>query len=154
VDQLLHESVSRVHESRGGPINPGILTVAMEGVGELSVRHGALFLGAVRNDGLVLREEDPLRSAAMAEHTLPFLTPVAARIVRALKEPVALGDVVETLFYEWSRSVARLCIGLRRLGTGGAFLLTPRPHGSLLEMYNGLPYSRLSAAVILGVLER
>src|SRR5207245_7027189 len=113
---------------------------------------------AVRKEGLVLKQADPLGSDLVSDYLGPFLTPSAARIRdvlnRRLSRRYSLEFVCRELFVEWARSVARLCIGLRRFGTGGAFLLSPRPRTASLEIHNGLAYRRVSAAVILGVLEK
>jgi hypothetical protein len=54
----------------------------------------------------------------------------------------------------WVTSIARLCIGLRLRGTGGAFLLSPKPIKHMLQVKHAFPYARLSDACILSVLDQ
>jgi hypothetical protein len=53
----------------------------------------------------------------------------------------------------WATSIARLCIGLRQRGTGGAFLLTPKPIERMLQVKHSFAYPRLGDAAILRVLD-
>ena len=53
----------------------------------------------------------------------------------------------------WVTCVARLCIGLRQRGTGGAFLLTPKPAEHVLQIKHSFAYKRLGDAAILKVLD-
>ncbi len=153
VDQIVHRNVHLYRERLGGFSHPGVLTVAMDGVGALSAYHGDLFLAALRQDIVVLREEDVLRSTAIANRILPFLKPIAARIRAAVNPSQVASSIEAELFNEWSTTVARICIGLRRAGTGGALLISPRPRRRLLDVSHVLPYSRLGHAVVLRVLD-
>jgi hypothetical protein len=57
------------------------------------------------------------------------------------------------LFDAWTDTVARICIGLRRLGTGGSLLITPTPIVSMLDIVHRFRYRRLGDATILNVLD-
>jgi len=153
VDQIVHENVRRNRESRGGFNNPGILTITVDAVGELSIYHGNLFLGGVRQDQLIIRMDDALRSEMVAARVLPTLAPLASRIATALRTPKESSLLLRKLFEQWSDTVARLCIGLRRLGTGGAFLISPSPIDDLLDVSHAFSYHRLGQTVILRVLD-
>ncbi len=153
LDQIVHRNVRLHREGEGGFQHPGVLTVAMDGVGALSAYHGDLFLAALRQDIVVLREEDALRSTAIANRILPFLKPIAMRIRAALGPSQISSSIEDQLFDEWSTTVARICIGLRRAGTGGALLISSRPRGDLLDVSHALPYSCLGHAVVLRVLD-
>jgi len=153
VDQIVHESRSLNRESEGGFSNPGTLTVTMDSVGELSVYHHDLFLGGLRQDRLVLFENDALRSESLLAHITPALKPAALQIARALGTPKIAARVLARLLHEWSNTIARLCIGLRRLGTGGAFLISPSPIQKLLQITHQLPYRRLGDSAMLRVLD-
>ncbi len=78
----------------------------------------------------------------------------AEPIVRALDDRVSVIDTFYLLFTTWQNTVGRLLIGLRRLGTGGAFLLTPRPYARGIHIGQPFPYSRLKDATILSVLDK
>jgi hypothetical protein len=153
VDQIVHQSGSLNREDEGALPNPRTLTVTMDSVGELSVYHDDLFLGALRQDRLVTRENDALRSHSLRARVAPTLRPAAAHIARAVGTPKIAAPVLERLFNEWSNTLARLCIGLRRLGTGGAFLISPKPIQELLDIAHQLPYRRLGDSAILRVLD-
>jgi len=124
VDQLVHANVFLNRETVGGFANPGRLTVTMDAVGALSVFHRRLFLGGLRQDQLITRESDGLGSEKVYRRITPAFEPVARAIVTALKGTADSGEILSSLFWEWSRTVQRLSIGLRRLGTGGAFLMS------------------------------
>jgi hypothetical protein len=140
--------------------NPGILTVVMDGPGELSAYRGDLFLGGIRKDRLVSREQDAFSSHTLFGKIMPHLALYAEKIARALRPQaaeVAPEDVLSaaySLFAEWVRTVSRVCIALRRTGTGGALLITPSPLAEHLDLHLELPYSRVQDAIILGVLDR
>ena len=68
----------------------------------------------------------------------------------AAEEPVS---ILADLFGAWADTVARLCIGLRRLGTGGSFLFTPRPLPDALDIVHKFSYTRLGDSVVLRVLD-
>lgn len=83
VDQLVHQNVSLNREGDGGSGNLGILTIVMEGTGELSVYHGSLFLGSLRQDRLITSEHDALSSASVEVKIMPALTAAASKITVA-----------------------------------------------------------------------
>lgn len=154
VDQIVHTNVRRNRESiKGSATNPGLLTVIVDAAGALSVYHGDLFLAGLRQDQLITRESPVLRSDILTPHIASALTPVAVRIASALGAEFEPRCVLAALCYEWSRTLERLCIGLRRLGTGGAFLISPRPFDRFLDITYRFPYQRLGSALILGVLD-
>lgn len=153
LDQLVGHNVSLHRESHTGFSSLGIITVGMDGVGELSVCHGDLFLGALRQDRLVKQENDALRSKALAKRIIPYLIPIAARIAKVDGIPTDERALTDSLFDLWSTTVARLCIGLRRMGTGGSFLMSPNPNHALLELVHPFPYHRLCSAAVLHVLD-
>jgi len=84
VDQIVHQNIWLNREASEGFANPGALTVTMESFGELSVHHGNLFLGGLRQDQLLTRENDALRSPMVAMRIAPALRSAARQIARAL----------------------------------------------------------------------
>ena len=154
IDQIVLRNVHLHREASGCFPHPGVLTVVMDGVGALSAYHGEFFLAGLRQDLVVLSEEDALRSTAITNHILPFLKPIAVRIRAAVGSSQTTTAMIEPqLFEEWATTVARICIGLRRAGTGGALLISPRPRRKLLHVSHALPYSRLGHAGMLRVLD-
>jgi hypothetical protein len=131
----------------------------MEGPGELAAYRRNLFLGAVRKDRVVHREQDALSSSPLFNKIVPHLMPYAEKIARALRpdvrdaSPDDIRKAVVELFENWIRTVSRLCIALRRAGTGGALLITPSPLWDHLEPHFELPYSRVQDSMILGMLD-
>ena len=154
VDQLAQTNVRLNREGRSGFRNPGILTVNTEGIGDLSVYHGNIFLGAVRSQRLVTSEQDALRSRQVAERILPSFAHLASRVATAVGDPIDASFALAYLFESWSDTVARLCIGLRRLGTGGSLLFTPKPILGSLDISYRMAYKRLGDSMILRVLDR
>jgi hypothetical protein len=155
LDQLLHHNLHVNRERAGGYGVSGVLTVVMDGIGCISVYHDSLLIGRVRQDQLILREHNALGSKSMFRRIAPFLAPMAAQIVKhAAPVSATATDITNELFNSWVETISRLCIGLRRLGTGGAFLISPAPVESALEMNNRFPYRRLRDAAVLGCLEQ
>ncbi|WP_316177898.1 MULTISPECIES: putative sensor domain DACNV-containing protein [unclassified Bradyrhizobium] len=152
VDQLVEQNVWFHRESDGGFVNPGLLTVTMDGIGDISVYHGSLFLGGLKAQNLVTRESDALNSNIVSEHVFHALEPFAKAIARVLDSD-SEANIGGALMEVWATSIARLCIGLRQHGTGGAFLLTPTPIRDVLQVKHPLTYSRLRDAAILNVLD-
>jgi hypothetical protein len=154
VDQIAQRNIWLYKEKESGFEHPGILTIAMDGVGALSAYHGDLFLVGLRQDVLVLREEPVLRSATVTRFILRALRPIAARIHEVITPHPDRTAVENSLLEEWATTVSRICIGLRRAASGGVLLITPRPRVDLLDVTNALPYSRLGHAMILRVLDQ
>ncbi|MBI3621241.1 MAG: hypothetical protein HY208_03540 [Nitrospirae bacterium] len=154
VDQIVHANIQYNREAvDGGTANPGLLTVTVDAAGALSVYHKNLFLAGLRQDQLITREDPALRSRIVVASIASTLMPIASRVAEALGTPKDLHRIFTAVSEEWSRTVERLCIGLRRLGTGGAFLISPSPFDRLLDVTYRFPYQRLSSAAILSVLD-
>ena len=152
VDQLVQQNVMWHRESNGGFANPGLLTITMDGIGDISAYHGNIFLGGLKAQALVTREHDALESKMVSRYASDAFVPFAQAIASVLD-----GDEVAALshlLYVWRGCIARLCIGLRQRGTGGAFLLTPKPIKRLLQVGHQFEYHRLRDAAILRVLDQ
>jgi hypothetical protein len=153
VDQLVGSNIRLHREAFGGFTRPGVLTVTMDGVGALSVYHGDLLLCALRQNDFVTRENDALRSRMVTDRVLPAFTRPASQIALALSDTGESSALLKLLFDEWVNAIARICIGLRRAGTGGSLLLTPTPLSGMLDIVHRLPYRRLGDSAILKVLD-
>lgn len=152
-DQLVQRNIRLNREATSGFSHPGLLTIAIDGVGDISAYHGDYFLGALRAQVLVTREYDALRSPMVARRIMPALVPAAIGISHSLNGWTDVEEMSASLFEAWANMVSRLCIGLRRFGTGGALLITPRPVLNTLQIAHQFPYRRLGDAVILDVLD-
>jgi hypothetical protein len=119
----------------------------IQGVGELAAFHSSLFLGVYRQDRIIDKEVAALDSAAVVGIASGTLAKSAADIARYLGEDKAA--VLEGLLYDWEMAVARLCLGIRRGGTGGALIVSPRPKGRYLKVAFGLQYQRLANALAM-----
>jgi hypothetical protein len=150
-DQLVQQNIRLNRESSGGFSAPGIVTVNVDGVGDISVYHGSLFLGRLRQDQVVTQETDALHSIIIARRVIPALAPAARSIARALGTPAKAKPGL--LFEAWTDTIARICIGLRRLGTGGSLLITPKPIADMLDLVHRFRYRRLGDSTILNVLD-
>lgn len=154
LDQLVHRNVHLHHESDGAFSPPGVLSVHMDGIGALSVYHGGLFLASLQQDRLVRGENDAFGSDQVADRVLLQLAPFAAQIAAAIgEEGVDSESARLDLGRAWRSTISRLCIGLRRIGTGGAFLLTPEPIDEYLSVGTRLEYGRLRDSFLLSVLD-
>lgn len=153
LDQTVQHNVRLHREGQGGFSYPGIVTVVMDGVGSLSVYHRGLFLGGLQRHGIVVHEHDALRSPAVAARIVPAFRLIASRISEAVGKPLSPAQVERDLFDQWCTTIARICIGLRRGGAGGALLISPRPIPHLLEVSHPIDYRRLGHSGILGVLD-
>ena len=153
VDQRVHENVGIHREATKGFSNPGLFTVTMEGVGHILVTHGPLFLCELKESSIIDRQTDVLVAKVLGPWIIPPFLQVAEYIARTVPGIGKSSDVAAALFHEWANAVARICIGLRRSGTGGSLLLTPSPLLSLLEIVHPLPYKRLYEAIVLKVLD-
>jgi hypothetical protein len=153
IDQLVHSNVILHREPGSGMGNPGIFTVAVDAIGSLSVYHRSVFLAGLRHDRVFLSEPDALHSEFIHSRISPVLLPSARRIGAVLGKPEASAQAHALLFDNWAAVVARLCIGLRRLGTGGAFLISPAPLRPHLDVSNRFTYQRMCDALVLSVLD-
>ncbi|TYL88052.1 hypothetical protein FXB40_39195 [Bradyrhizobium rifense] len=153
VDQLVQENKRINREVSGGFSNPGLLTVVMDGVGDISAYHGSLFLGGLKAQSLVTRESDALGSMLVAEYVAYAFEPFAKAIHRVVGGKSDEMEILDFLVRACEASIARLCIGLKQRGTGGAFLLTPTPMDALLAVKHAFEYPRLMNATILRVLD-
>jgi hypothetical protein len=153
VDQQVGQSVRLHQESQGGFSNPGILTVTMDGVGDISAYHGDLFLGGLKAQALITRENDALRSEMVAKYAFDALAPFAKATAHVLGDDKREAEILWDLFGMWVTSIARICIGLRQRGTGGALLLTPKPINRSLQVGRPFDYPRLRDSAILRVLD-
>jgi len=153
VDQLVQQNVRWQRESDGGFGNPGQLTVTTDGIGDISAYHGNLFLGGLKAQALITRENDALKSKIVFEYAFDALAPFAKPIACVLDGDEDEAEILANLVSMWATSIARLCIGLRQRGTGGAFLLTPEPIRQMLQVRHPFAYPRLMNAAILRVLD-
>jgi hypothetical protein len=154
VDQMIHVNVRMNREGTHGFANPGIFNIEMDGVGALSVYSDRLFFGALRQDQLITREHDALNSEMVWNRIAPFLLPVAHKIAKVAGDPDKKPDkILKVLFSGWTEIIARLCIGLRRVNSGGAFLISPTPVSDLLDVTHSLSYRRLGDSALLSVLD-
>ena len=150
VDQLVQQNVFMTREETTGFANPGILTIRIDGVGKLSVYQGLMFLGSIRDDRWVKKENDALRSKLVSQRVGPSIAPFVDAIGRQWNGHSS-DDVQERLISAWTRTVARLCIGIRRRNTGGALLITNQPIWQMLSGGYRIRYHRLSEAMVLQV---
>jgi hypothetical protein len=153
IDQLVQQNVRLNREVVEGFDNPGVLTISVDGVGELSAYHGTVFLGGLRANKLLFRENDALRSSLVFNRIHPALASPAAGIANVLGAPEDASGIVYRLYNAWARTVARLCIGLRRLGSGGSLIITASPVFASLDIINKFQYTRLGDSMILQVLD-
>jgi hypothetical protein len=154
LDQQVQQNVGWHRESSQGYFpNPGLLTITMDGIGDISAYHGDLFLGGLKAQTFITRESDALKSKIISEYAFDGLASFAKAIARVLDSEQGEAEILADLVRMWVSCIARLCIGLRQRGTGGAFLLTPKPIERILQVKHPFTYPRLGDAAILRVLD-
>ncbi len=153
VDQLVATNMHLNRENIGGFSNPGILTVIIDRPGDLTAYHGHIFLASLRAQRLLLSEADVFSSEALIRRLSPTFSQRALAITSAINKtiPSDYDDqrALNALLSAWKATVARICIGLRRTGTGGTLLITPKPNQKLLSTSYGFQYERLGSAITL-----
>ncbi len=154
VDQLVQHNIRLNREAVSGFAGLGIVTVKIEGVADISVYHADVFLGRLTQENLVTQETDALGSAIITNCLVPKLRPVAESIALALKGGERGDKIMPLLLEAWINTVSRICIGLRRLGTGGSLLITPKPLKQHLEIVHPFNYPRLGDSTALNVLDK
>ncbi|WP_342712995.1 hypothetical protein AAFG13_19195 [Bradyrhizobium sp. B124] len=110
-------------------------------------------MGGLKAQTFITREFDALGSDIVSEYASDALAPFAKATAHVLDRTGRESEILARLERMWVTSIARLCIGLRQRGTGGAFLLTPKPIKRMLQVKTQLAYPRLGDAAILRVLE-
>jgi hypothetical protein len=156
VDQRVADNVQINREPASGFGFPGIVTINIDGVGELSVYHSHLFLGGLNGSEVTIKENDALNSRVMRARILPDVFPFAVAIAQTVHgqfDAEHVTDYTQQLMTGWSNTIARICIGLRRMGAGGSLLITPSPKLSDLEIAWPIEYPRVGDSLILGVLD-
>lgn len=126
-DQLIHHNVLMNWESRHGFSFPGLLTVNMEGPGDLSIYSGSLFIACLQQDQVISFEPNSLWSQLVVRKLLPSFKPVGSVVAKLIELKLDRARCLRQLHAAWVKTVSRMCIGLKRQGAGGAFLITPEP---------------------------
>ncbi|HEX7864357.1 MAG TPA: hypothetical protein VF555_05385 [Variovorax sp.] len=156
VDQLVGTNASLNREGSGFH-NPGQLTISIDRPGDITAYHGGIYLGSLRAQKIIKSESEPFGSPVIFDKIIPGYMPVAEAIEAVVSKVVESenppAQIAALLCEEWSSALARLCIGLRRFGTGGAFIITPKAVVSLLKVGQPFIYKRLASSLALGVLD-
>jgi len=128
-----------------------ILTVKIEAVGDVSIYTGDLFIARLKQNQIIEKEVDIFNSQFLRNRNRSLFALRGSQI--ALFTKVDSNSILNQLTDEWSSSIARICISLRRLGTGGSLLISSNPNLSKLDIVNKFLYHRLRDATILKVLD-
>ena len=157
VDQLVGMNTYLNREDEVGFTKPGLLTIVIDRPGDLTAYHGNLFLGALRAQKIIRYESEPFRSSIILKKLNSTLSPISIAICNAVKAQVSADDLevgmLDRLINSWESTIARICIGLRRMGTGGALIITPSPLLDLLSIGREFEYERLAASLALELLD-
>lgn len=154
LDQRVHYNMSLYNE-RGAPIQPGVFTAEIDGIGQLSVYHESVFLGALKYDTVITEQIDALYATAVLKKVRPNLSTVSAAICAALNtsKKQHRDHIARELRDTWVETVQRICIGVQRAGTGGTIIITGVPPEELLSTGYTLEYGRPADAVPGAVLQ-
>lgn len=157
VDQLVGTNTHLNRENIGGFSIPGILTIKIDRPGDLTAYHESIFLCSLRAQRLLLNEAEVFDSEAIIGRLIPAFKQRASAISSAINKAILVSYddqlVLNNLLSSWKATVARICIGLRRMGTGGTLIITPSPNQELLSISHGFQYERLGTALTLQVLD-
>jgi hypothetical protein len=156
VDQLVGTNASLNREGSGFK-NPGQLTISIDRPGDITAYHGGIYLGSLRAQKIIKSESEPFSSSIISDKIVPIYMPIAQAIENVISKVVKFEDppvqIAALLCGEWGSALARLCIGLRRFGTGGAFIITPKAVKNLLKVGQPFTYKRLANSLALGALD-
>lgn len=156
VDQLANVN-TRLHlEREKGFGYSGIATINIDRPGELSVYHGRIFLGALRSQQVILCEPDALRSDSIVDRLIPVFQPYASATVDVLRQADLKcddDDVLAWLLERWAQAIARICMSIRREGTGGALVVTSDSTQPALSGVHYFDYNRLASAIVLHAID-
>lgn len=153
VDQLVGANTHLNRESEGGFASPGVFTVVIENPGSLAVYHGWVFLGAVRSQDVILKETDVLGGSQLQNKISPYLLQTADAVTSVLQGKCERRAILRAMLETWESTIARICIGLRRVGTGASLLIAQNPRFDLLSIVNRVEYSRLRDSLALNALD-
>jgi Probable sensor domain DACNV len=151
LDQRVHYNVMTCRERQAGWGQPGEFTLVVNGVGEISAFSDRLFLGTYRPGRVISKEVDAIGSSAVRRRISPVIRSNALCIARFIGEKPS--KVLDELHTGWEAVVARLCIGMRRVGVGGALVLSSSPITNELSVGLGFNYDRLADAMELSQLQ-
>ena len=158
VDQLVGTNIFLNREEESGFANPGILTLIIDRPGDLTAYHGVIFLGSLRAQKIILAESEPFASPMIRHKLSSIFASASAAVSDVIRANVTTEysaiHVLAHLQREWEATVARICIGLRRIGTGGALIITPNPLFEALSVGQSFNYERLATSLALNVLDK
>ncbi len=148
IDQSVHYSTFVMKESVTGVEMPGILQAVIQGLGDIAVYSSYLFLGSLRQDSLITRQQGVLEGGPVHEKLLPSIREFQGRIAEKVgKSQYDLrGHWDESLEDNWISALCRILIGIRRYGHGGAILISDTK-ASLTPKY-ALQYPRLAKSLV------
>jgi hypothetical protein len=147
IDQVVHQSTFVHKESDAGPETPGSFQVSAEGVGEIAVHPGYIFVGRLRQNILVTSELAALDYGPVNKKLSRQIEIFQSKVKRLVgdAEYDRRGHWNAGLQDEWITALSRILIGVKRYGHGGAVLLSDKSDG-LTARYD-LKYPRLSDAL-------
>jgi Probable sensor domain DACNV len=148
IDQSVHYSTFVMKETDTGVEIPGIFQAVIEGLGDIAVYRRYVFLGSLRQDTLVTKQQRVLQNGPVHEKLLPSIRGFQNRIARKVgrSQYDLRGHWDESLEDMWVSALCRILIGIRRYGHGGAILISDRNIG--LKPKYSLQYPRLAKSLV------
>jgi len=148
IDQSVHYSTFVMKETDTGAELPGIFQAVIQGLGDIAVYRSYLFLGSLRQDSLVTRQQRVLESGPVYEKLLPSIRKLQGRIAKKVgrNQYDLRGHWDESLEDNWISALCRILIGIRRYGHGGAILISDSDVG--LKPKYSLRYPRLAKSLV------
>lgn len=147
IDQSVHYSTFVVKEASSGPEMPGMFQAVIQGTGEIAAHKTYLFLGSLKQDTLVKRQQrvfqsGPVHSKLMRSIKI-FQQQVRKKVGGALYDE--RGHWNASLEDTWISALCRILIGIHKYQHGGAVLISSDSSG--LNPKYSLKYHRLADAL-------
>jgi hypothetical protein len=148
IDQSVHYNTFVMKETDSGAEMPGIFQAAIQGVGDIGAYRRYVFLGALRQDTLVTKQQRVLQNGPIRNKLIPSIE----KFQRTVAEGVGRSQYLvrdhwdQSLEWEWISALCRILIGIRRYGHGGAVLISDG-HDALKPKYS-LDYPRLAESLL------
>jgi hypothetical protein len=148
IDQSVHYSTYVMKETDTGVEIPGIFQAVIQGVGDIAAYRRYVFLGSLRQDTLVIKQQRVLEDGPIHSKLLPSIMKFRNHIAKkAGKTQYALRDHWDvSLESNWISALCRILIGIRHYGHGGAILISDSDVG--LRPKYSLQYTRLAKSLL------
>jgi hypothetical protein len=144
IDQSVHYSTYVAKESSSGPEMPGVFQALIQGTGEIAVYTTYVFLGSLKQDSLVKRQQRVFQSGPVHSKLMQSIKNFQRRVRNEVGGALfdERGHWKESLEENWISALCRILIGIHKYAHGGAVLISDSSAG--LNPKYALQYDRLA----------